>query len=386
MMNYELTAEQKNTRKVIGAFCQEAIAPTAALFEQNPKDKVAEMMKANLRKLAGAGYPDIALGDDIVGFTVAAEALAKACPSTFLTAMSSTTAFGTPLKMFGTPDQRSRYLPAVIKGDCIGGLACAESDAGSDLNGIKTVAEKKGDGWVLQGSKYLVTNAPIADALLVLAWTDRGAGLEKGLSFFILKKGTRGATVGQPLETMGLRGALISEVVLENCELGADALLGGEAGRGYEQFVKVSERIKLALAAMSVGLGVACMEDATKYAKTRTAFAKPIGLFEGVGAKLAVMFTYNDLGRMMTGRAAWAMEQREPEAPVRVSCAKLFTSEAVNEIADLAMQIHAGHGYVKGTTVERLYRDARYAVIAHGTSEMQRAFIARDSLDKFKAA
>ncbi len=386
MMNYELTAEQENTKKVMGAFCREEIAPTAALFDQSPRDKVAEMMKANLRKLAGAGYSGLALGDDMVGFAVAAEALAKACPSTFLAAMSGATAFGAPLKMFGTPDQRSRYLPAVVRGDCIGGLACVESDAGSDLSGIKTVAEKKGDGWVLQGSKYLVTNAPIADALLVLAWTDRGAGLERGLSFFILEKGTRGVAVGQPVETMGLRGALISGVVLERCELGSGALLGGEAGRGYEQFVKVSERIKLALAAMSVGLGVACMEDATKYAKTRTAFAKPIGLFEGVGAKLAIMFTYNDLGRMLTGRAAWAMERQDPEAPVLVSCAKLFTSEAVNEIADLAMQIHAGHGYVRGATVERLYRDARYAAIAHGTSEMQRAFIAGDSLDKFKAA
>ena len=140
---------------------------------------------------------------------------------------------------------------------------------------------------------------------------------------------------------------------LEKCELGPDALLGGEAGRGYGQFVAATQHIQLALAAMSVGLGVACMEDATKHAKARTAFAKPIGLFEGVGAKLAIMFTYNDLGRMMTNRAAWAMEQQDPDAPVLVSCAKLFTSEAVNEIADLAMQIHAGHGYVKGTTVER---------------------------------
>jgi acyl-CoA dehydrogenase len=300
--------------------------------------------------------------------------------------MSGATAFGIPLKTFGTPRQRNQYLPAVVKGDCIGGLACAEDNAGSDLNGIKTVAERKGEGWVLNGSKYLVTNAPIADALLVLAWTDRNAGLEKGLSFFILEKGTKGFAAGQPMETMGLRGALISEATFADCELGSDALLGGEAGRGCEQFLRVMDHVKLALSAMSVGLGVACMEDATKHAKARTAFAKPIGLFEGVGAKLAMMFTYNDIGRMLTTRAAWAMEQQDPEAPVLASCAKLFTSEAVNEIADLAMQIHAGHGYVKGTTVERLYRDARYAVIAHGTSEMQRAFIAKESLDKFKAA
>jgi alkylation response protein AidB-like acyl-CoA dehydrogenase len=154
---------------------------------------------------------------------------------------------------------------------------------------------------------------------------------------------------------------------------------------GYAQFTQVMESVKLALSAMSVGLGVACMEDSTAYAKSRKAFGKPIGLFEGVGAKLATMFTANDLGRMLAYRAAWAMEQQDPESPVLTACAKLFSSESVNEIADLAMQVHGGHGYLKGSTVERLYRDARYAVIAYGTSEMQRAAIAKDSLDKFKS-
>jgi alkylation response protein AidB-like acyl-CoA dehydrogenase len=128
------------------------------------------------------------------------------------------------------------------------------------------------------------------------------------------------------------------------------------------------------------------MEESTRYAKSRKAFGKPIGLFESVGAKLAMMFTYNDLGRMMVSRAAWAMEQKDPESVVLTSCAKLFTSEAANEIADLAMQVQGGHGYLKGTMVERLYRDARFAVIAYGTSEMQRAVIAKDSLDRFKSA
>ena len=298
--------------------------------------------------------------------------------------MSTATAFGLPVKRFGTPAQQEKYLPGVIQGEFIGGLACTEADAGSDLSGIRTTAEKKGTGWILNGSKYLVTNAPIADALLVLAWTDRAAGLDKGLTFFILGKEAKGLTIGPSLETMGLRGALISEITFDNCELPDAAVLGHEAGHGYAQFTQVMEYIKLALSAMSVGLGTACMENSTTYAKTRKAFGKPIGLFEGVGAKLATMFTANDVGRMLACRAAWAMEQQDPESPVLTACAKLFTSEAVNEIADLAMQVYGGHGYLKGSTVERLYRDARYAVIAYGTSEMQRAAIARDSLDKYK--
>ena len=148
----------------------------------------------------------------------------------------------------------------------------------------------------------------------------------------------------------------------------------------------VLEYIKLSIASLSLGIGLACMEISTALGKSRQAFGKPIGLFEGVGAKLAVMFTNNDLSRLLTLRAAWSMEQKEAESAILTSCAKLFASEAVNTIADLAMQVHGGHGYIRGTQVERLYRDARFAVIAYGTSELQRAAIAKDCLDKFKAA
>jgi alkylation response protein AidB-like acyl-CoA dehydrogenase len=385
-MNFELNNTQKDLQNTMAAFCHAEILPGAASLDTSPQDQIAVALKTNMKKLGNAGYLNLLLEDDLISQCVAGEEVAKACPATFITTMSTATAFGIPLKKFGTPSQREKCLSAIVMGDYIGGLACTEFDAGSDMNGFKTFAERKGDRWVLSGYKYLVTNAPIADALLVLAWTDREAGLEKGLSFFILEKGAKGISISQPMETMGLRGALVSEMIFEKCELEADALLGGEAGRGYGQFMQVMEYIKLALSAMSVGLGVACMENSTRYAKYRSAFGKPIGLFEGVGAKLAIMFTYNDLGRMMAYRAAWAMEQQDPESPVLTSCAKLFTSEAVNEIADLAMQVHGGHGYLKGSTVERLYRDARYAVIAYGTSEMQRAFIARDSLDRFKPA
>jgi alkylation response protein AidB-like acyl-CoA dehydrogenase len=385
-MNFELNNTQKDLQNTMAAFCHAEILPGAASLDTSPQDQIAVALKTNMKKLGNAGYLNLLLEDDLISQCVAGEEVARACPATFITAMSTATAFGIPLKKFGTPAQRDKRLPAIIMGDYIGSLACTEFDAGSDMNGFKTFAERKGDRWLLSGRKYLVTNAPIADALLVLAWTDREAGLEKGLSFFILEKGAKGVFVSEPMETMGLRGALVSEVIFEKCELDADALLGDGAGMGYGQFTQVMEYVKIALCAMSVGLGVACMEDSTKYAKSRSAFGKPIGLFEGVGAKLAIMFTYNDLGRMMAYRAAWAMEQEDPERAVLTSCAKLFTSEAVNEIADLAMQVHGGHGYLKGSTVERLYRDARYAVIAYGTSEMQRAFIARDSLDRFKPA
>ncbi|NPU86604.1 MAG: acyl-CoA dehydrogenase family protein, partial [Syntrophaceae bacterium] len=382
MIDYELTNEQKDLQGRMTAFCRAEIAPAAAELDAAAPDKVPEMLRARFRKLAGAGYFDLLLKSDFVSQCVAGEELAKACPATFLAAMSSGTAFGMALSCFGSQAQKSRFLPGIGAGETIGALACTETEAGSDLSGMATKAEKKGEQWILTGSKDLVTNAPVADAFLVLAWTDREAGLEKGLSLFLVEKVASGLSVGPTLETMGLRGAPTAGISLTGCTVSADALVG-EVGGGYALLGRITEWIKISLSAMSVGLGVACMEVSTGHGKGKKAFGKPIGLFEGVGAKLAVMFTLNDLGRMMTLRAAWSTDHQETEAPILTASAKLFTSESVNKIADLAMQVHGGHGYVKGPAVERLYRDARFAELAYGTSEMQRAFIARDSLNRY---
>ncbi len=228
-----------------------------------------------------------------------------------------------------------------------------------------------------------MTNAPLASAFLVLAWTQKEAGKEKGMAFFLIDRKSKGLKISAATEMMGLRGAPVADISLTDCEVGPEALLG-TLGDGYGQWTAITPLLWLSVSLLALGISDSCMENSTLYAKARTAFGKPIGYFEGVGAKLAIMFTMVDLGRMITQRAAWGMEQKETDAPILAACAKLFTSEAVNKIADLAMQIHAGHGYVKGSKVERLYRDARIAEIVYGTSEMQRAFIAADSLSKFK--
>jgi len=385
-MNYELSDAHKSLQAEMGTFCREEIAPGAAFLDAASPEEAAALMKSNIKKLAGADYLPLPLGDDQLGRCVAGEELAHACPATFLAAISSVTAFGRTVKRFGTETQRERYLPSLAAGEAIGAFACTEAEAGSDLGGMATTAEKRDGRWILSGEKDLVTNAPIADAFLILAWTDRSAGLEGGTTLFLVDRSAEGLTIGKPAEMMGLRGALTSAIRLSNCTVGGEALLGIVAGTGHGQVSAILEEIKLAIATLGIGIGVACMEESTRHGKTKKAFGKPIGLFEGVGAKLAIMFTLNDIGRMMTFRAAWAMEQGEPESTVLTSCAKLFTSEAAGRIADLAMQVHGGHGYLKGAAVERLYRDARFAAIAYGTSEMQRAFIAKESLDRFRAA
>ncbi|HRR40722.1 MAG TPA: acyl-CoA dehydrogenase family protein [Syntrophales bacterium] len=381
MIDYELTSAQKELRERTALFCASEIAPSASALDSAPRDEAGRIVREAIKKLGKAGYLDLLVNGDFVSRCVAGEELARSCPSTFFSAMYSGTSFGLAIKSFGSRAQQDRYLPGIISGERIGALACTEDSAGSDLSLIETRAELGGDKWILTGSKDFVTNAPVADFFLVSAWTDREAGCEKGLSFFVVDRGISGFDTTETVETMGLRGAPAAGIRLSRCSVPAGNLLG-KAGQGHAILGCINEWLKISLSAMSLGIGVACMEVSTSYSKSRSAFGRPIGLFEGVGAKLAIMFTNNDLGRMLTLRAAWSMDRREAESSVLASCAKLFTSESANKTADLAMQVHGGHGYIKGTAIERLYRDARFAELACGTSEMQRAFIARDSLNR----
>lgn len=385
MMNYELTERQKNLKREFKKFCGEFIVPSAGAFDDETRENAGSKMRANLKKLAEAEYYGLALEGDFITSTVVGEELARACPSTFLSALASVTSFGLPVKKFGTAAQKERYLSGLVNGTITGCLGYSEIQAGSDLSGLAMTADKKGDAWVLNGKKDLVTNAPFADAFLVLAWTERAGGLDKGLTFFIVDKETAGLTVGKPAETMGLRGALTSAVEFADCIVGDNAVLGGAVGSGYQELMAALEYINVGVSTLALGIGAACMEASTILGKSRKAFGKPIGLFEGVGAKLAVMFTNNDLMRLIMIKAAWAIETGQTDRKIVASCAKLFSSEAVIQIADMAMQVHGGHGYVKGAMVERLYRDARFAALAYGTSEIQRAVIARDSLDRYRA-
>ncbi|MDZ4164740.1 MAG: acyl-CoA dehydrogenase [Smithellaceae bacterium] len=383
-MNYEPTDKHKELASSFAEFCRKEILPGAARLDEADPAETAGLMRENLAKLGRAGYFRQLLADDMIGRCVAGEELAKNCGATFLSAMSSGTSFGAPVSIFGSDAQREKYLPALAAGSLIGCLAYTEEAAGSDLGGIGTRATRRGDGWVLDGSKDLVTNAPLADAFLVLAWTDQTGGLERSLTFFLLDRDTEGLTIGPTLSTMGLRGAPTAGINMAGAFVSAGAVLGGETGRGHSQLMKTMEHIRLAISLLSLGLGVASMEESTRHAKARTAFGKPIGLFEGVGAKLAIMFTLNDLSRMMAWKTAWAMDQADQEASVLSSCAKIFASESAREIAHLAMQVQGGHGYLKGRPSERIYRDARFAELAFGTSELLRGAIAKDTLDRFR--
>jgi butyryl-CoA dehydrogenase len=383
-MDYELTGEQKKLQQDVALFCAREIAPGAQKMDVSPKEEVGSLIRDNLRKLGEAGFLGAGLaGDslDLVEHYVAGEEIAKACASTFLSARASVFMCGGLIKLFGEAEEQKKYLPGLMKGELVGAVAYTEAEAGSDIASIATTAKHEGGTWILNGVKDIVGNAPLADVLIVLAYTDMEAGAEKGMTLFVVERDAKGLSIGSPLETMGLRGLPLSEVRLNNCE--AKVILGGEPGAGYGQLERMLKMGTVGIVSLSVGIGTACMEKATQHAKSRKAFGRQIGKYQEVGFKLADMFTGNDLGRMLGLRAAWAMNNGEAEADILGSCAKLFATESTTNIANLAMQIFAGHGYIKGADIERLYRDAKFGEICEGPSEIQRTIIAKNELDKF---
>jgi alkylation response protein AidB-like acyl-CoA dehydrogenase len=386
-MDYQLSQQEVKFQQDLATYCQAEIAPRAKMLDGSTRSDACAYIRENLKLLARGGVLDAGLageGMDLVAHYLAGEVLAKACPATFLSARASTFLCAGALRLFGTEEQKLRYIPGLLKAEKIGALAYSEEQAGSDIAGIASAARRDGDAWIISGRKDIVVNAPIADVLLVLAYTDADSGVEKGMSLLIVEKGTEGLAVGQPVETMGLRGAPIAAVSLNNCC--ATGIVGGTAGQGYAQVNRLLTMGTVGIAALCVGIGTACMEFSTLHAKGRKAFGRRIGMYQDVGFKLADMFTYNDLGRMLALRAAWAINTAEHGAEELAACAKLFASEAVNKITGWGMQIFAGHGYLAGSDIERLCRDARFGEICEGTSEMQRALIAKTELDRFLTA
>lgn len=386
-MDYQLSADQVKLEQDIAAFCSAEIAPRAAKLERSPAREKDALMRDNLKRLGRAGWlaaghgPD---GMDLVTLYLVGEATARACPATFISMRASTFLCAGAIRLFGTKAQKDRCLTGLLSGETVGALAYSEDQAGTDMAGITAAAREDHGTWLLSGTKDIVVNAPMADLFLVLAWHDRPAGPDSGMSLFLVEKKAEGLSVGHRVETMGLKGAPLASVTLDGCA--SAGILGDVPGQGLGQMKRLMAMGAVGMAALSVGIGMACMEISTAHAKARMAFGRKIGMFQDVGFKLADMFAYNDLGRMLALRAAWGFNTGDREADVLASCAKLFAGEAATKIVNWGMQIFAGHGYLAGTDMERLYRDAKFGEICERTSEMLRQEISQQELDRFVTA
>jgi butyryl-CoA dehydrogenase len=301
------------------------------------------------------------------------EELSRTCATTGLALQCHTSLAGFPLFRFGAEEQKQKYLTPMCKGEMLGSFALTEPWASIDEAGGTTTAVLDGNEWVLDGSKVIISNASVAGVIIVFAVTDKSRETE-GTSAFIVPPGTPGLEIGRHLKKTGIRGSLTAEVLLKNCRIPKENLLGGE-GQGGEIAMKTLDGGRIGIAAQAVGIAQAALDESIKYSKERVQFGKPIGTFQAVQGMIANMATDVQASRFLTYHAAWCYDQGLPYSS-EAAMAKLFASEAATRQTNRAVQIHGGIGYVKGAKVERLYRDAMIAAIYDGTSEVMRMVIA----------
>jgi acyl-CoA dehydrogenase len=279
----------------------------------------------------------------------------------------------------GTEEQKRKYLPRLASGEIIASFALTEPDAGSDAASLKTSARRAGNGWVLNGTKRFITNAPEASLFTVMARTDPAEKGAAGISAFLVEAPNPGLTLGKPDRKMGQRGAHTADVVFADCFVPADALLGGKEGQGFKTAMKVLDRGRLHISAVAVGVAERLIRDMLRYAKERVQFGHPIGEFQLVQAMLADSRTEAYAARAMVRDAARRRDAGE-NISTEASCCKYFATEMVGRVADRAVQIHGGAGYIADYGVERFYRDVRLFRLYEGTSQIQQLVIARNML------
>lgn len=378
-MNFELTEDQLLIREMIRDFARSEIIPQAKSLEEKH-----QFPSELLKKLAGLGILGMSVPPDYEGTktdTLSAimtlEEMSRAFPALAVIVSVHCALFCYAILKFGNDRQKEKYLPRAAKGELLGAFALTEPEAGSDIQGVKTKAEKIGDFYILNGEKAWVTTGSDALAYVLFASLKNPQGKTK-LSAFIVEKDFPGLKVAKIEEKMGLHSSVTADVVLENCKVPAENLLG-EEGSGAVIALHCLDGSRIGIGAQSVGLSQRALDEAVGYAKQRHAFGKPLADLQAIQFMIADMATLTDCARLLTYRAAFLQDKGLPFSK-EASMAKLFASEAANKIVTKALQIHGGYGYSKEFPVEQLYRDARVLTIYEGTSEIQRLVIARHLL------
>ncbi|HEX9747265.1 MAG TPA: acyl-CoA dehydrogenase family protein [Methylomirabilota bacterium] len=378
-MNFALTPEQQEVRALARDFAEREVAPVIHHF-----DEAQEFPHEILAKLAGTGlmgalvpeeYGGAAL--DYVSYALAVEELNRVDASVGITMWAHNSLCTNHIALFGSREQKAAYLPRLARGEALGAWALTEPGSGSDAAAMRSRAVPDGDHFVLNGSKAFITNAGVAEIAVVMAVTDPARG-NKGISAFIIEKGTPGFSAGKPYRKLGLHASNTAELHLDNVRVPATALCG-ERDMGFVNTMQVLEGGRIAMAAMAVGLAQGALDQALKYMKQRSAFGKTLAEFNGLRGMIAEMGTEVEAARLLTLRAAVLKDRGRP-AKTAASMAKVFASEAAMKAATKALQIHGGAGYITEFPIERIFRDAKLTEIGEGTSEVQRMVIARDIL------
>ena len=310
---------------------------------------------------------------DTISYTLAMEEISKACASTGVIMSVNNSLVCHPIEKFGTPAQKSTYLPKLATGEWLGAYCLSEPDTGSDAARQKTVAVKKGDRYVLNGTKNFITNGQVADVYVIYCMTDLAAG-HRGISSFIVEATTKGLERGAKEKTMGIRGSSTCQIILTDCEIPAENLIGAE-GEGFKVALNTLDGGRIGIASQALGIGAACLADSTRYANERYAFGQAIGQFQAIQWMIADMATELDAARLLTWQAAAAKDAGR-RYTMEASMAKVLASRMAVMNADRAVQVHGGYGYLQDYAVERYYRDAKVTEIYEGTTEIQKHVIA----------
>ena len=375
-MYFQLTEEQKLIRETVRSFAENEVAPSAAERDENECfdrelmfDKVAEL------GLTGIVFPEEygGAGADYISYAIAVEELSRVCASTGVTLSAHLSLGANPIWLFGTEEQKQKFLTPLAEGTKLGAFALTESTAGSDAGGTRTTAVLDGDEWVLNGSKIFTTNGGDAEIYIVFARTDKEAQKHHGISAFIVEKDTPGFSFGKKEKKMGIRSSPTCELVYENCRIPKDQLLG-EEGAGFKVAMKTLDGGRIGIAAQALGIAQGAYEAALNYARERKQFDQPIASFQAIQFILADMATRIEASRLLVYQSAWRASAGVSYGK-ESAMAKLNASETAMWVTTKAVQVFGGYGYTRDFPVERMMRDAKITEIYEGTSEIQRVVI-----------
>ncbi len=379
-MNYDLSDDQELLRKTVREFAERELAPHSRRWDEEQEFPREVFTKLGELGLMGVVWPAEygGAGLSTLDYAVVMEELARVDAGVALSVAAHNSLCSGHIFLAGTEEQKQRYLAPLARGEKVGCWGLTESGAGSDAGGTATTARLEGKDWVLNGSKNFITNAGVADVAVVMAVTDKSRG-KRGISAFLIERGTAGFRPGRKEDKLGVRSSDTRELLLDNCRVPAENLLG-KPGEGFIDTLRILDRGRIGIAAFSLGIARGALDAALGYVKERKQFGRAIAEFQAVQFKIADMAVKVDAARLLTWRAA-ALRDAGREHTVPSSMAKLYASEAAVQVALDAVQLFGGYGYTKEYPVERFLRDSKLGTIGEGTSEVQRLVIARGLLE-----
>ena len=379
-MDFTLTGEERDILAMVRDFARNEVLPRAAEIDERAEYPADLVQKMGALGLMGVPFPEEygGAGQSYILFALIVEELCRACASTGLIMDVNISLCGEPIWMFGTKEQKRTYLPLLCSGEKLGALAMTEPEAGSDAASIKTTAVRDDGCYVLNGRKIFITNGEVAEIYVVTAKTEPGKGAH-GITDFIVERSMPGVSFTTHYEKLGIRGSPTTDVVLDNVQVPAENVLGGE-GNGFKVTMDTLDAGRIGIAAQAVGIARAALEDCLDYVRERKQFGKPIGQFQGIQFMLADMAAQIQAARLLLLRAACLRDRNVPCAR-ESSMAKLFAGDMAMRVATDAVQIFGGYGYVREYPVERHMRDAKITQIYEGTQQIQRLVVAREVME-----